>query len=126
MSENLEKKDAPKVEAEAPKVEETKVEAPVVEEVIEKEVPNLAYTENGAIGSGTNKGIKPKAAAPVKETSKPEKVGLFALNNVYSEEAGKITIGYNIVSKKASEWWLANRKDVRLATPAEIAEAFAE
>jgi hypothetical protein len=104
--------------------------APVKEVVVEvvkqeKEVPALNYTENGAIGSGTNKGEKTKPEP--KATPKPvtEKVALFAENNLYSEEFGKIAIGYNIVTKKASEFWL-KRRDIRLATPEEVAGAFTE
>jgi hypothetical protein len=104
--------------------------APVKEVVVEvakkeKEVPALNYTENGAIGSGTNKIEKPKTETKVNPKPVVEKVALFAENNVYSEDFGKISIGYNIVNKKASEFWL-KRRDIRLATPEEVAGAFTE
>jgi len=108
-------------------VKETAPVKEVVVEVVkkEKEVPTLNHTESGAIGSGTNKGEKPKAEPKVNPKPEVEKVALFAENNVYSEDFGKISIGYNIVTKKASEFWL-KRRDIRLATPEEVAGAFTE
>lgn len=110
---------------EAPAVEEVKV-TEVVEPVVEKaEVPTIGNLDTGAIASGTTKPKKatPKVEAPV-EASKTTKVALFSERNLYAEGFGKINVGYNIVPQKTVEFWVA-QKGVRLATPEEVAEAFA-
>lgn len=106
-------------------IEEVKI-AEVVEPVVEKttEVPTIGNLETGAIASGNAKSKKTEAkvevpvAAPVNT-----KVALFSERNLYADGFGKINVGYNIVPRKYSEFWLKQR-GVRLATPAEVAEAF--
>jgi len=120
-----------------PVTEDTTVDAVVepVAEVVEdkvivtpeptKDVPTLAFNEDGVMGSTTTKANKPKAEkAPAAEEVAPSKVALFSTRNVYADGFGKITVGYNIVPKKYVDFWLAQR-GIRLATPDEVAEAFA-
>jgi hypothetical protein len=118
-----------------PVVEDAVVEAPVeaVAEVVEekvivapeptKDVPTLSFDKDGVMGSTTTKAAKPKE--PVAEVvSTTTKVALYSTRNLYADGFGKINVGYNIVPKKTVDFWVAQR-GVRLATPEEVAEAFA-
>jgi len=118
-----------------PVVEDAVVEAPVeaVAEVAEekvivapeptKDVPTLSFDKDGVMGSTTTKAAKPKE--PVAEVvSTTTKVALYSTRNLYADGFGKINVGYNIVPKKTVDFWVAQR-GVRLATPEEVAEAFA-
>jgi hypothetical protein len=120
-----------------PVTEEATVETVVepVTEVVEdkvivtpeptKDVPTLGFNEDGVMGSTTTKANKPKAEkAPAVEEVAPSKVAVFSTRNLYADGYGKINIGYNIVPKKYVDFWLTQR-GVRLATPDEVAEAFA-
>jgi len=116
-----------------PVAEETIVEtvAEVVEDKVivtpepTKDVPTLGFNENGVMGSTTTKADKPKVEkAPSVEEVAPSKVALFSQRNLYADGFGKINVGYNIVPKKYADFWLAQR-GIRLATPDEVAEAFA-
>lgn len=77
-----------------PEIEEV-VEAPVVEKKAKKE---------------------PKAV----QANPTEKVALFSERNIAWQEAGKLLVGYNLVTKELADKWLT-KKGVRLATPEEIA-----
>jgi hypothetical protein len=118
-----------------PVAEEATVEAVVeqVAEVVEekvivtpeptKDVPTLSFDKDGVMGSTTTKAAKAKE--PVAEVaSTTTKVALFSTRNLYAEGFGKLNVGYNIVPKKTVDFWVAQR-GVRLATPEEVAEAFA-
>ncbi len=117
-------------------VEEAVVEAVVepVAEVVEdkvivapeptKEVPTLGFNEDGVMGTTTTKTKKSKSEAVEAAPSTTTKVALFSTRNVYADGFGKLNVGYNIVPKKYVDFWLAQR-GVRLATPEEVAEAFA-
>jgi hypothetical protein len=120
-----------------PVVEDAVVEAPVeavaeavVEDVIvapepTKDVPTLAFNEDGVMGSTTTKAGKAKVEKQeVAESSTTTKVALFSTRNLYADGFGKINVGYNIVPKRTVDFWTA-QKGVRLATPEEVAEAFA-
>ena len=90
-----------------------------------KDVPTLGFNEDGVMGSTTTKANKPKVEkAPAVDEVAPSKVALYSTRNMYADGFGKINVGYNIVPKKYSEFWLSQR-GVRLATPDEVAEAFA-
>jgi hypothetical protein len=120
-----------------PVVEDAVVET-VVEEVAEvveekvivtpeltKDVPTLGFNKDGVIGSTTTdagkaKVVKEEVVAEVTTT----KVALFSTRNMYADGFGKINMGYNIVPKRYVDFWTAQR-GVRLATPEEVAEAFA-
>jgi len=114
------------------KNEETVVET--VEEVVEQKVietpkpvrdtPTLGFNSDGVMGSTSTNPNKDKVENVV-STDGPvtTKIALFSTRNMYAEGAGKLNVGYNIVPKKFSEFWLGQR-GVRLATPEEVAEAF--
>ena len=106
-------------------VEEVKI-AEVVEPVVEKaEVPTIGNLETGAIASGNAKVKKAEPKAEVKtEAVNNSKVAIFSERNLYADGFGKINVGYNIVPNKYVDFWLKQR-GVRLATPEEVAEAFA-
>jgi len=120
-----------------PVVEDAVVEAPVEEvaEVIaedvivtpepKKDVPTLSFDKDGVMGSNSTNTEKAKVAKQeVPEVSTTTKVALFSTRNLYADGFGKINVGYNIVPKKTVDFWTA-QKGVRLATPEEVAEAFA-
>jgi hypothetical protein len=120
-----------------PVVEDAVVET-VVEEVAEvveeevivtpepvKDVPTLGFNKDGVIGSTTTDAGKAKVVKEeVAVESTTTKVALFSTRNMYADGFGKINVGYNIVPKKYVDFWVAQR-GVRLATPEEVAEAFA-
>jgi hypothetical protein len=64
---------------------------------------------------------------PKKEVIEPsktnEKVAIYSTKNLHWVSLGQLTLGYNIVTKEASEKWLT-RKQVRLATPEELASYY--
>jgi ribosomal protein S16 len=62
-----------------------------------------------------------KEVVDIKETQ--EKVAIYSTKNLHWLKVGQLTPGYNIVSKEASEKWLT-RKQVRLATPEELASYY--
>ena len=64
---------------------------------------------------------------PNKEVVEPsktsEKIALYSSKNLHWLKVGQLKPGYNIVTKEASEKWLT-RKQVRLATPEELASYY--
>jgi hypothetical protein len=64
---------------------------------------------------------------PKKEVIEPgqisEKIALYSSKNLHWLKVGQLKPGYNIVTKEASEKWLT-RKQVRLATPEELASYY--
>lgn len=87
-----------------------------------EEKPGLAYVADGVLGSTKVAKAEPKPV--VKKTAKKEEtVAIYSSRNVTWAEIGKVYIGYNIVSKSASEKWLT-RDHTRLATPEEVAKEF--
>ena len=48
------------------------------------------------------------------------KVALYSQKNLHMDNLGALKVGYNIVSKEASEKWLTHRL-VRVASPEELA-----
>jgi hypothetical protein len=124
-----------KTSTDKPVVEEAVVETTVeteavVEDVIvapepKKNTPTLGFNEDGVMGSTTTGTAKAKVEkVEVSENTGTTKVALFSTRNVYADGFGKINVGYNIVPKKYVDFWLAQR-GIRLATPEEVAEAFA-
>jgi hypothetical protein len=51
------------------------------------------------------------------------KVALYSERNLHMDNLGALKVGYNIVSKEASEKWLAHRL-VRIAQPEEVASYY--
>jgi hypothetical protein len=63
----------------------------------------------------------------VEEADKAEnltnKVALYSDKNLHMDNLGALKVGYNIVSKEASEKWLTHRL-VRTASPEEVASYY--
>ena len=113
------------VDAVAKPITEVVEEKVIVAPEPAKDAPTLGYNVDGVIGSTTTNAGKAKVEKKeVVEGSTTTKVALFSTRNVYADGFGKINIGYNIVPKKFVEFWVA-QKGIRLATPEEVAEAFA-
>jgi len=68
-----------------------------------------------------------KTEERVEEADKVEnlinKVALYSDKNLHMDNLGALKVGYNIVSKEASEKWLTHRL-VRIASPEEIASYY--
>jgi len=112
-----------------PVTEETTVETATDDQVIiapepTRDVPTLGFNEDGVMGSTTTKAVKNKEV--VTDTTPPAttKIAIFSTRSLYADGFGKLNVGYNIVPKKYADFWLMQR-GVRLATPEEVAEAFA-
>lgn len=59
----------------------------------------------------------------VKKTDKVETVALFSIRNIFWQEVGRISRGYNIVTNEAAEKWLT-KDGIRVATPEEVAREY--
>lgn len=60
---------------------------------------------------------------PAKKYDPNDKVAIYSPKNISWTGVGSINVGYNIVSREASEMWLT-RKGVREATPQEVAKHY--
>lgn len=71
--------------------------------------------------------IPPEAQEEVEEAGKAKtlinKVALYSERNLHMDKLGALKVGYNIVSKEASEKWLTHRL-VRIASPEEVASYY--
>jgi hypothetical protein len=76
------------------------------------------------MGSTTTKAEKAKKQEFPTVEMPVGKVALYSQRNLYADGPGKINVGYNIVPSKYVDFWLKQR-GVRIATPEEVAEAFA-
>jgi len=107
----------------------------LVEDLKKKTVPQLkAYAKKNNIdlfGVSTKVEIlevifsfipRPEQAVKKKDES-VNKVALYSEKNLHWNGVGSLERGYNIVSKEDSEKWLF-RKDVRIATPDEVAKFY--
>ena len=67
--------------------------------------------------------IPPEPKEEVEEIAKTKtlinKVALYSERNLHMDNLGALKVGYNIVSKEASEKWLTHRL-VRIAQPEEL------
>jgi hypothetical protein len=54
-----------------------------------------------------------------KEKTMKNKIALYSERNLHMDNLGALKVGYNIVSKEASEKWLTHRL-VRIAPPEEV------
>jgi hypothetical protein len=52
-----------------------------------------------------------------------EKVAVYSSKNLFKYGLGELKIGYNIVTKEASNSWVSNNA-VRIATPEEVSKAY--
>ena len=59
----------------------------------------------------------------VDEISPKEKIAVYSEKNLHMDNLKPLFVGYNIISKEASERWL-NHKAVRIATPEEVASYY--
>lgn len=64
-----------------------------------------------------------KKSAQTKPADKNEKVAVYSERNLFWNEVGSLKVGYNIVTKEASEKWTTH-KAVRMATPEEVARFY--
>jgi hypothetical protein len=62
-----------------------------------------------------------KLNSNVEETT--EKVAIYSSKNLFKYGLGELKIGYNIVTKEASNFWIS-QSSVRTATPEEVAKAY--
>lgn len=83
--------------------------------------PALKTVAEGVMGSSS--ADKKDKVAPVSKEDDSEKVAIFSTKNVSWIGVGKVSTGYNIVSKAQANEWL-KRKHIRLATPEEVAKEF--
>jgi hypothetical protein len=58
-----------------------------------------------------------------KAKSMINKIALYSERNLHMDNLGALKVGYNIVSKEASEKWLTHRL-VRIAPPEEVASYY--
>ena len=63
---------------------------------------------------------RPKPVVKEEKKDASDKVAVWSPKSIIWENVGRLTPGYNIVSKEASEKWLT-RKGTRIATPEEMA-----
>lgn len=83
--------------------------------------PALKPVGDGVMGSSS--ADKKDKVAPASKEDDEEKVAVFSTKNVSWLGVGKVSTGYNIVTKAQAEQWL-KRKHIRLATPEEVAKEF--
>ena len=87
--------------------------------------PGMGTVADGAIGSTRVTTPKPKPEVtkiedvPVDE----ETVTLYSAGNVFWEGIGRLSRGYNIMTKSKADKWLA-LDSVRLATPEEVKKEY--
>lgn len=115
--------DAKPVAAEAPKEDPTVITGKSAPKAKVETQKSLAPVGDGAIGSTTVEKPKPAKKAAPKPAQAEETVAIFSTRNVVWSGVGKVSRGYNIVSKSASESWL-KRDHIRLATPEEVAKEY--
>lgn len=80
---------------------------------------NARSDENNVVTVGSANTFKNKESLSAK-TSTVEKIAVYSEKNMSWSAIGKVSKGYNIVTKEAAEMWLT-RKGVRKATPEEVA-----
>jgi hypothetical protein len=87
------------------------------------EAQALGSVADGVIGTGkvAKKAAAPKA--PVKPLAVEDTVAIYSTRNMHWEGVGKISKGFNIVSKEAAEKWLT-KGNIRLADPKEVAKGY--
>jgi hypothetical protein len=117
--------EAPKAEEvpAEPVVEETPVEAPAPAEESKPEVQHLGSVKNGVMGTTSVPKPEPRSFEKAKPEDSEEKVAIHSSKNVAWQGVGKVSRGYNIVTKEIADQWLT-RSHVRLATPEEVKKAF--
>lgn len=67
--------------------------------------------------------FNPERKKAAVNTANMEKVAVHSKKNLHWTGVGSLNVGYNIVTKEASELWVTH-KAVRLATPEEVARYY--
>lgn len=100
-------------------------EVPVVEDVVEPEIVEDVKVEEPAVAEAVEEPKVETTEKPAKAEKKISKdtVAVYSSKNISWQEVGKVSKGYNIVSKEMSKQWL-KRKEIRIATPEEVAKEF--
>ena len=107
---------------EAPKPAEDVITGPKGAPKTEVEI--LAPVADGVIGTAkAPKPTKPSAPKAAPKATKDNEVALYSTRNMHWDGVGKLSKGFNIVSKDAAEKWLT-KESVREADPKEIARAY--
>jgi len=95
------------------------------DKINEERVPrksNAKINDDGVLTVGSADTFKNKEF--VKDSSVPyNKVAILSEKNVYWSGVGRVSKGYNIVTKEAADKWLT-RKGIREATPQEVASHY--
>jgi hypothetical protein len=116
----------------APVIEEAPAEAPAPEqevvnvpepEVAPEQVQHLGAVSNGVMGTTSVSKPEPRSYERPKPQDSEEKVAIHSTKNVAWQGVGKVSRGYNIVTKDIADQWLT-RPHIRIATPEEIKKAF--
>ncbi len=116
----------------APVIEEAPVEAAApAQEVVNapaseskpEQVQHLGAVSNGVMGTTSVAKPEPRSYERAKPQDSEEKVAIYSSKNVAWQGVGKVSRGYNIVTKDIADQWLT-RAHVRLATPDEVKKAF--
>jgi hypothetical protein len=83
----------------------------------------LGAVADGVIGTSTVKAVKKAAPKPKVEEKRDDVVALYSPKNIHWEGVGKLSKGFNVVSKDAAEKWLT-KDGIRLADPKEVAKGY--
>lgn len=102
------------------KPEEKKEQVVITGPVQEAKAPAVSNLNSEKDGIIASKVADKPVAKKQNKAEADEKVAIWSPKNSYWEGVGRVKTGYNIVTKEASVKWLT-RKDVRLATPQEVA-----
>lgn len=87
--------------------------------------PALTQVANGVIGSGVVKKKTTKKTEPkVEEEDLGDTLAVFSSRNLHWPGVGSLLRGYSVIPAKIAEKWVSRNKNVRLATPEEVAEGF--
>ncbi len=106
---------------EAPKPAEDVITTNAAPSATEK--PALGSVADGVIGTSTAKAVK-KAPAPKKaEEKRDDVVAVYSPKNIHWDGVGRLSKGFNVVSKDAAAKWLT-RQGVRAADPKEVAKGY--
>lgn len=106
---------------EAPKPAEDVITGASAPSTTEK--PALGSVADGVIGTSTAKAAKKAAPKPKVEEKRDDVVALYSPRNLHWEGVGRLSKGFNVVSKDAAEKWLT-RDGIRLADPKEVAKGY--
>lgn len=97
------------------------ISSPNKPKTVGKKKSSTQTTFNGAVGSA---GAEREDLTETKaDKAVVEKVAVYSTRNVSWLGVGRVSKGYNIVSKESAEKWMT-RDHIRLATPEEVASEY--